>query len=537
DGTSFPVEVSSRAVEMDGARYYLAITRDITERKRAETALRASEARYRSLFENMLNGFAYCRMIYDKQDRPADFVYIAVNNAFESLTGLKDVVGKRVSEVIPGIREKDPELFEIYGRVAKTGAPEKFESYVASLKMWFSISVYRPQDGYFVAVFDTITKRKQAELALRESEEHYRLLADHAEDFVALLDAQENRLYISPSFFRVTGWTPEEVMGTTWDARLHPDDIPLMLQSRAANRAGQTTLIEYRIRCRDGSWMWVEASSKPITGPDGQMKQLLVWARDITVRKQAEKEIRHLNETLEQRVQERTAQLEASNKELESFCYSVSHDLRAPLRAINGFATILSTDHAERLDDEGRRALSIVCSEADRMGQLIDDLLAFSRIGRQAMQLAEVNMDALAQRVFNECAAHAPGRDIRFKLHPLPPTQGDPAMLPHVWTNLISNAIKYTRPKRVAEIEISGRTDGGEVVYCVKDNGVGFDMQYAQKLFGVFQRMHGESDFEGTGVGLALVQRIILRHGGRVWAEARPNEGAAFYFALPAKKS
>ncbi|MFZ2644427.1 MAG: PAS domain S-box protein [Verrucomicrobiia bacterium] len=658
--STFLVEISCRVVEIGGDRYYLAITRDITERKRIETALRAVEARYRSLFQNMLNGFAYCRMVYEK-DRPSDFVYVAVNSAFERLTGLKDVVGRRVSEVIPGIQEKDPEMFEVFGRVVRTGAPEKFETHVEAMKMWFSVSVYRPQEGYFVALFDVITQRKQAEMALREAErnyrglfenavegiyqstpdgrllsanpamaaihgyaspeefiagvrdaavqlyvdpgrraelgrvleEHgkvtdfvsrvrrkdgrliwvsgntravrdadgrilryegtveditarkeaeealresearYRLLAENVEDFVTLLDAQENRLYISPSFYRVTGWTPEEVMRTAWDTRLHPDDIPLIKQSRAANRAGQTTFTEHRIRCRDGSWIWVESSCKPIPGPDGQMMQLLIWQHDITERKQAEETIQKLNQTLEQRVRKRTAQLEASNKELESFCYSVSHDLRAPLRAINGFAAILGEDHGQHLNAEAQRTLGIIRTEAERMGQLIDDLLAFSRIGRQAMQVTTIDMGALAQRAFNDCVAQAPGRDVRFKLHPLPAAQGDSALLPLVWVNLISNAVKYTRPKPVAEIEITSRDSNGEVVYCVKDNGVGFDPEYVGKLFGVFQRLHTDAEFEGTGVGLALVQRIILRHGGRVWAESTLNEGAAFYFTLP----
>jgi light-regulated signal transduction histidine kinase (bacteriophytochrome) len=233
---------------------------------------------------------------------------------------------------------------------------------------------------------------------------------------------------------------------------------------------------------------------------------------------------------------DRTAQLETANQELESFSYSVSHDLRAPLRAIDGFARILEEDHTARLDDDGRRVLGIICGEAKRMGQLIDDLLAFSRMSRQHVESAQIDMPVLAQAVFDECAAHAPGRQLRFKARPLPPAQGDRAMLRQMLANLFSNAIKYTRPKAVAEIEIGGRTEGEENLYYVKDNGVGFDMKYAGKLFGVFQRLHDEAEFEGTGVGLALVQRVIHRHGGRVWAEATLNEGATFYFTIPMRK-
>jgi PAS domain S-box-containing protein len=374
---------------------------------RADDALRESEARFRSLFENMQEGFAYCRMVFER-GQPRDFIYLHVNDAFERLTGLKDVVGRRVTEVLPGIRDTNPELFEIYGRVAANGQPEKFETYVQRLQMWFSISVYCPAPEHFVAVFDVITERKQAEA-----------------------------------------------------------------------------------------------------------------------------EVRRLNAELEQRVHDRTAQLEAANRELEAFSYSVSHDLRAPLRAIDGFASILVEDHGDRLDPQGRHAADIIRHEATRMGQLIDDLLAFSRASRGQMRSAPIEMTALASAVFEECAAQVPGRKIRFQLGTLLPAAGDPSLVRQVWANLLANAIKYTKPSAEAEIELGSRAEGSQNVYWVKDNGVGFDPKYADKLFGIFQRLHSHEEFEGTGVGLALVQRIVSRHGGRVWAEGKLNEGAVFYFSLP----
>jgi light-regulated signal transduction histidine kinase (bacteriophytochrome) len=267
-----------------------------------------------------------------------------------------------------------------------------------------------------------------------------------------------------------------------------------------------------------------------------QRDYVLGVVRDITARKHAEEEIRTLNSELEQRVKDRTALLEASNKDLEAFSYSVSHDLRAPLRAISGFGRILIEEHEDRLDPEGRRVLGVIASEVERMGHLIDDLLAFSRLGRRTMASSNIDMTALARAVFDEQAALVPERILQLDLKPLPPARGDQAMIRIVLSNLLSNAVKFTRSRNPAVIEIGSRRQDGQAAYYVQDNGVGFDMTYADKLFGVFQRLHSTEAFEGTGVGLALAQRVIHRHGGRIWAEGKVNEGAVFSFSLPDQK-
>ncbi len=229
------------------------------------------------------------------------------------------------------------------------------------------------------------------------------------------------------------------------------------------------------------------------------------------------------------------AQLEAANKELEAFSYSVSHDLRAPLRAIVGFSRVLLEDYIDRLDEEGKRVLNIIGSNTKKMGQLIDDLLLFSRLGRQEIRRSDINMEKLAKTVFEELKLAVPERKVQIIINALFPAQGDQAMIRQVFVNLLFNSIKFTRPKETAVIEVDGRSEGDENIYAIKDNGVGFDMKYVNKLFGVFQRLHSSEEFEGTGVGLAIIQRIIHRHGGRVWAEGEVGKGATFFFTLPIK--
>ncbi|MCB9079064.1 MAG: GHKL domain-containing protein [Anaerolineaceae bacterium] len=252
----------------------------------------------------------------------------------------------------------------------------------------------------------------------------------------------------------------------------------------------------------------------------------------ISERQRAEAEIRRLNNELEKRVIERTAQYEEANQELEAFAYTVSHDLRAPLRAINGFGNIVLKDYHTQLPAEVQRYLNLMRDNAQQMGHLIDDLLTFSRLGRQALKKKTVNMTDLVQLVIKKLNVDQEERQINIKVIDLPPCQADATLLKQVFINLLSNAIKFTCGRKVAEIEVGYQKKDGEIVYFVKDNGVGFEMEYAHKLFGVFQRLHRAEDYEGTGVGLAIVHRIIQRHGGEIWAESVVDQGATFYFIL-----
>jgi PAS domain S-box-containing protein len=267
--------------------------------------------------------------------------------------------------------------------------------------------------------------------------------------------------------------------------------------------------------------------------PLSEQGLMISTVQDVTERWHAEDEIRKLNTELEERVTERTAQLESANKELESFAYSVSHDLRAPLRAIDGFSRILQQEYEHKLDDEGKRLLGIIRTSTNKMDHLITDILALSRVSRNQLNFLPIDMTALVNSVFDEIVSPEALERVAFKVSELPELKGDPILIRQVWTNLISNAIKYSQPEENPTIEINGVVKDGNCTYSIRDNGVGFNPKYSDKLFGLFQRLHKESEFEGTGVGLAIVQRIVHRHGGQVWAEGEVGKGATFYFTIP----
>lgn len=378
-----------------------------------------------------------------------------------------------------------------------------------------------------------ITERKQAEKQLRLLNS----VVINAKDAVVITEAElfdepgPRILFVNEAFTQMTGYSMEEVLGKTPRILQGPKTERVALnQIRNALVTRQPVRVEVFNYCKDGSGFWVELSIVPVADETGCYTHWIAIQRDITEQKQVEAKICNLNEKLQRNV----AELAAVNQELEAFSYSVSHDLRAPLRHINGFTDLLQKKAASTLDEKNCRYLKTISESAKRMGNLIDDLLAFSRMGRVEMLNTRVKVEQLIREVQQDLQTDVEGRDIVWEVDPLPEVQGDSSMLRLVIVNLISNAVKYTRTQVQAHIKIGcfpGQHD--ETVFFIQDNGVGFDMQYANKLFSVFQRLHSSEEFEGTGIGLATIRRIIHRHGGRTWAEGVVEEGATFYFSLP----
>ncbi|MFP4484241.1 MAG: sensor histidine kinase [Spirochaetota bacterium] len=369
--------------------------------------------------------------------------------------------------------------------------------------------------------------RRTLEAKLSELTRRYRSIIDLVSDVVYERHVDEDVAIWAEEGLARLGYTAPE-FGCTWQeflVHVHPEDRERVdrVVGEAVD-AGESYDLEYRMLDATGTYRWMRDRATIRRASAG--RTVFGVLNDVTDTRVRERDV----ETLNRIMRDKAAQLETANRELESFSYSVSHDLRAPLRAIGSFVDILTEDYRNRLDEEGERYLSIIQSNVDRMNELIRDLLAFSRLTRQPLTKDHVDMTALAQEAFTQLKPT--DQEVVWRLEPLPQAYGDVRMLRQVWINLVSNAIKYSRDRERPEIHVFSTEEGGRTVYAIRDNGIGFDQAYEAKLFAVFQRLHTDRNFEGTGVGLSIVQRIIQRHSGRIWAQSAPGEGATFYFHL-----
>ena len=711
DGVEFPVEVGQSIIEVDGEELVLEVIRDVGERKAAEVALRDSEARYRTLFENALSGFALLEVVFDEDGEPVDFVTLAVSPAFEAQTGLRaeDVVGRPVSQAVPGILETD--IVERGRRVALTGTAERGESYIPALGRHLDIQYACPQRGQFAAILLDVTERHEAEEKLQRLTQ--RLEATVLASPLAIVAVGGDREVVlwNPAAAAIFGWSAREVIGRPLP--IIPPDLEAQTEALLRRLLAGEQFAGHDLQCvrRDGERIHTSVSLALMRGVEGEPDSALMIFEDVTerranvvrlarltrlyqvlsavtevipeerdpdrlfekvcgivvaqggfrrawvgrkrrnglvqvvasagvedaprsdgeearalmdrlgyvgvalaqgrsdtvqdiatdprtaamageaaalgvrsaaavpvfidgrhetvlaihssepgrfdaeelallerlaadvgfavqaggeeaARRKAERRLEALNRSLERRVRERTDALEGANAELEAFSYSVSHDLRAPLRSLDGFSLALLEDYGEVLEGDAADYLRRIRAASQRMARLIDDLLMLSRVTRRDMTLGEVDLTALARTIGAELAVDEPERKVTLAVAENMWASGDAQLLDVALRNLLGNAWKFTSRTPDARVTVGVEERGGERVYYVRDNGAGFDAAYADRLFAPFQRLHREDEFPGTGVGLATVQRIVRRHGGRVWAEGATGTGATVWFTL-----
>ena len=523
------VNVVPDAVDLPSAKQWIqanaALEQEVRDRQEIELNLRISEANYREQAQllDLTHDAIFVRSLDSK------IVYW--NQGAERLYGWskEEARGQATHELLR--TEFSTPLPEILSQAVRCGFWEgelahrcRDGSRVIVSSRWLVLEDDEGKPRSFLESNRDITLRKR-------EQEKFRNLLESAPDAIVIVDDTGKIQLINAQTENLFGYSRGELIGQPIEmllpGRFHERHVSdRQSYSRSPHPRAMGAGLDLYGRRKDGTEFPVEVSLSPIETEQGSLISSAI--RDVTTRRLAEQQIQKLNTELNEKV----TQLEASNKELEAFSYSVSHDLRAPLRHIDGFSRILKEDHGADIPEDAKRYLDRILDAATNMGQLIDDLLNLARIGRKEMIRRLTSADKVFQQAMADLPSHSDQRDIEWKTEPLPEVDCDPGLLKLVFANLLSNAIKFTRPRQPAVIEVGTRQVDGKTIFFVRDNGVGFDTKYADKLFGVFQRLHRQEEFEGTGIGLATVQRIIHRHGGTIWAESELGRGAVFFFTL-----
>jgi PAS domain S-box-containing protein len=536
DGTVRTVWVEAGEVALDGAGAPILVTgivQDITERKEAEEATRQREEQFRTIFDRSTVGYSLTlpdgRLLRVNTAFAAMLGYSVdelVTMGFAQITYPEDVAESR--EVIRCLMANEQDSFHF----------EKRYLHKDGHIVWALVGTTLLRDNagipiYFITSIQDITDHKEAEQALRFSEEQFRSLYENASIGMYRTTPCGKIVMANPALMRMLGYDSfDELANRDLASEGYEPTYERRQFQEAIEREGKVHGLEAAWKRRDGSTVYVRESARLVRDASGQAAYYEGTVEDVTEREQAEEAIRRLNAELEQRVHERTAELEVANRELESFAYSISHDLRAPLRHMNGFSGLLTEAYGEQLDAQGRRYLERIRAASQEMSDLIDALLSLSRVTRQDLTRRPVDLSELAREVAANVQAQASGRRAEIVISDEMHGEGDANLLRLVLQNLLSNAWKFTSTRPAARIEVGQVEHDGQCIYYVRDNGVGFDMAYAGKLFAPFQRLHTIEQFPGTGIGLATVQRIVRRHGGRVWTEAVVDQGATFFFTL-----
>jgi len=492
-----------------------------SEARTIKDALKRSEEKLQSLFSNMSEGFAYHRIVLDAKGTPCDYIFLEINESFEKLTGLKgkDIIGKKVTEALPGI-EKDPtDWIGKYGEVALTGKHMQFESYSEALDKWYSVSAFSPHKGYFAVTFRDITERKQYEEELVRAKQEWERTFDSVPDLIAILDNEHRIVRANRAMAERLGRKADQCVGLKCFTCVHGSSIPPEVCPHTLTmKDGMEHTAELQ-EDRLGGFFLV--TTTPLFDAAGKMTGSVHVARDITERKRAEE--------LRERLLE---DLMRSNTELEQFAYIASHDLQEPLRMISSYVELISHRYRGNLDSDADDFIGYMVNGTSHMKALLDDLLAYSRVGRPGKPLQTTALDGALDLAIMNLRSSIDENHALITREDLPTVPADKVQISRVFQNLIANALKF-RSNEPPRIHVSASQDDNECTVRVRDNGIGIDPKYYDKLFIIFKRLHTRDEYPGTGIGLAICKKIVERHGGKIWVDSEgPGKGSTFCFTI-----